>query len=53
MPLLWNEVASNKIMVCRLRKCTLFLEVGLSFLGTRGDINSLAASSIAAVLVCI
>jgi hypothetical protein len=46
------EVASNKIIVCGLRKCTLFLEVGLGFLGA-GGINSLAASSVAAVLVYI
>jgi hypothetical protein len=47
------EVASKKIMVCGLRKCTLFLAVGLGFLGTGGGINSLAATSVAAVSVCI
>jgi hypothetical protein len=53
MPLYGMEVASNKIMVCRLRKCTLFLEVGLGFLGAGGGINSLEASSVAVVSFCI
>jgi hypothetical protein len=39
-------------MVCGLKKYTLFLKVGLGFLGARGGINSLATSSIEAV-VCI
>jgi hypothetical protein len=46
-PLYGMEVASNKIMVCGLRKCTLFLEVGLGFLGAG------AASSVAVVSFCI
>jgi hypothetical protein len=40
-------------MVCGLRKYTLFLEVGFGFLGDGGGINSLAASSVVAVSVCI